>query len=259
MTKIRCVVERITYQNPDNGYSVLKVRLNGYDDLITVVGNLLDVTAGSVLSIEGDWKVDAKYGRQFIAEQWEETMPATLYGIEKYLGSGLIKGVGPKCAKKIVSAFGLETISIIEDSPKKLLSVPGIGRRRIEKITESWERQKEVKNIMLFLQCYGISAGFAAKIYKAYGNESIEKVKENPFCLADDIWGIGFKTADAIAKKMGIEKESFIRCRSGLMYTLNELADEGHTFAFRDQLVKKESIFLTPQNLPSLPHWRRCW
>ena len=239
MTKIRCVVERITYQNPDNGYSVLKVRLNGYDDLITVVGNLLDVTAGSVLSIEGDWKVDAKYGRQFIAEQWEETMPATLYGIEKYLGSGLIKGVGPKCAKKIVSAFGLETISIIEGSPKKLLSVPGIGRRRIEKITESWERQKEVKNIMLFLQCYGISAGFAAKIYKAYGNESIEKVKENPFCLADDIWGIGFKTADAIAKKMGIEKESFIRCRSGLMYTLNELADEGHTFAFRDQLVKK--------------------
>lgn len=118
MTKIRCVVERITYQNPDNGYSVLKVRLNGYDDLITVVGNLLDVTVNSVLSIEGDWKVDAKYGRQFIAEQWEETMPATLYGIEKYLGSGLIKGVGPKCAKKIVSAFGLETISIIEDSPK---------------------------------------------------------------------------------------------------------------------------------------------
>ena len=154
MTKIRCVVERITYQNPDNGYSVLKVRLNGYDDLITVVGNLLDVTAGSVLSIEGDWKVDAKYGRQFIAEQWEETIPATLYGIEKYLGSGLIKGVGPKCAKKIVSAFGLETISIIEGSPKKLLSVPGIGRRRIEKITESWERQKEVKNIRCTPQHY---------------------------------------------------------------------------------------------------------
>ena len=154
MTKIRCVVERITYQNPDNGYSVLKVRLNGYDDLITVVGNLLDVTAGSVLSIEGDWKVDAKYGRQFIAEQWEETMPATLYEIEKYLGSGLIKGVGPKCAKKIVSAFGLETISIIEDSPKKLLSVPGIGRRRIEKITESWEWQKEVKNIRCTPQHY---------------------------------------------------------------------------------------------------------
>lgn len=239
MTKIRCVVERITYQNPDNGYSVLKVQLKGYDNLIPVVGNLLDATVGSVLLVEGEWKVDAKYGRQFIADKWEETMPATLYGIEKYLGSGLIKGVGPKCAKKIVSVFGLDTISVIEESPKKLLSVPGIGRRRIEKIRESWERQKEVKNIMLFLQSYGVSAGFAAKIYKAYGNESIGKVKENPFCLADDIWGIGFKTADGIAEKMGIRKESYVRCRSGLMYTLNELADEGHTFAFREQLVKK--------------------
>ena len=239
MTKIRCVVERITYQNPDNGYSVLKVRMKGFDDLIPVVGNLLDAAVGSVLLVEGEWKVDAKYGREFIADKWEETMPATLYGIEKYLGSGLIKGVGPKCAKQIVSTFGLDTISVIESTPQKLLSVPGIGRKRVRMIQESWERQKEVKNIMLFLQSYGVSAGFAAKIYKAYGNESIGKVKGNPFCLADDIWGIGFKTADGIAEKLGVGKESFVRCRSGLMYTLNELADDGHVFAYRDQLIQK--------------------
>ena len=239
MTKIRCVVERITYQNPDNGYSVLKVRMKGFDDLIPVVGNLLDAAVGSVLLVEGEWKVDAKYGREFIADKWEETMPATLYGIEKYLGSGLIKGVGPKCAKQIVSTFGLDTISVIESTPKKLLSVPSIGRKRVRMIQESWERQKEVKNIMLFLQSYGVSAGFAAKIYKAYGNESIGKVKGNPFCLADDIWGIGFKTADGIAEKLGVGKESFVRCRSGLMYTLNELADDGHVFAYRDQLIQK--------------------
>lgn len=239
MTRIRCVVERITYQNPDNGYSVLKVRVKGYDEPIPLVGNLLDVTVGSVLLAEGDWRVDVKYGRQFMVEKWEETMPATLYGIEKYLGSGLIKGVGPKCAKQIVSVFGLDTISVIEDSPDKLLAVPGIGKKRINMIKESWERQKEIKNIMLFLQGYGVSTGFAAKIYKAYGNESIGKVKENPFCLADDVWGIGFKTADGIAEKLGFGKESFVRCRSGLMYTLNELADEGHTFASREQLIQK--------------------
>lgn len=247
MTRIRCVVERITYQNPDNGYSILKVCVKGYDDLIPLVGNLLDATVGSVLLVEGNWKMDAKYGRQFMAEKWEETMPATLYGIEKYLGSGLIKGVGPKCAKQIVSVFGLDTITVIEDSPNKLLTVPGIGKKRVGMIQESWERQKEVKNIMLFLQGYGVSTGFAAKIYKVYGNESIGKVKENPFCLADDIWGIGFKTADGIAEKLGFGKESFVRCRSGLMYTLNELADEGHVFASREQLIQKGVSLLEAQ------------
>ena len=249
MIRIRCVVERITYQNPDNGFSILKVRVKGYDDLVPLVGNLLDATVGSVLLVEGNWKVDVKYGRQFMAEKWEETMPTTLYGIEKYLGSGLIKGIGPKCAKQIVSIFGLDTIAVIEDSPDRLLTVPGIGKKRVGMIRESWERQKEVKNIMLFLQGYGVSTGFAAKIYKAYGNESIGKVKDNPFCLADDIWGIGFKTADAIAEKMGFGKESIIRCRSGLMYTLNELADEGHTFAVREQLIQKGVALLdAPEN-----------
>lgn len=239
MIKIRCVVERVTYQNPENGYSVLKVRVKGYDELVTVVGNLLDATAGSVLLIDGNWKVDVKYGRQFIAETWTETVPATLYGIEKYLGSGLIKGVGPRLAKLIVARFGLDTIEVIESTPGRLIEIPKIGRKRVERIKESWERQKEVKNVMLFLQSCGVTTGFAAKIYKVYGSESVQNVKENPYRLADDIWGIGFKTADKIAEKLGFDKECYVRCRSGLMYTLNELADEGHTYAQREQLVRK--------------------
>lgn len=248
MIRIRCVVERITYQSPETGYSVLKCAVKNYNDLVTVVGNLVDANVGSVLLIDGNWKVDAKYGRQFLAESWEETMPATVFGIEKYLGSGLIKGVGPKFAKKIVQQFGTDTLEIIETDKQRLLEVPGIGKKRVDKITESWERQKEIKNVMLFLQDHGVSTAFAAKIYRQYGNESIPKVKENPFRLADDIWGIGFKTADSIAMKLGIGKEAFIRLRSGIMYTLSELADEGHVYAERDQLIKKASALLEAED-----------
>lgn len=248
MIKIRCVVERITYQSPETGYSVLKCAVKNYNDLVTVVGNLVDANVGSVLLIDGNWKVDAKYGRQFLAESWEETMPATVFGIEKYLGSGLIKGVGPKFAKKIVQQFGTDTLEIIETDVQRLLEVPGIGKKRVDKIAESWERQKEIKNVMLFLQDHGVSTAFAAKIYRQYGNESIPKVKENPFRLADDIWGIGFKTADSIAMKLGIAKEAFIRLRSGIMYTLSELADEGHVYAERDQLIKKASALLEAED-----------
>lgn len=239
MITVRCVVERITYQNPDNGYTVLKTRVKEYPDLVTVVGNLLDVNVGSVLLLEGNWKVDAKYGNQFAAEKWEETMPATIYGIEKYLGSGLIKGVGPKFAKRIVAMFGTDTITVIEETVDKLLDVPGIGKKRVNMIRDSWEKQKEIKNIMLFLQSYDVSTSFAAKIFKVYGNESIQKVKENPYRLADDIWGIGFKTADGIAEKLGFGKEDYARCRSGVLYTLNQLADDGHVYAEREQLIKK--------------------
>ena len=248
MIKIRCVVERITYQSPETGYSVLKCAVKNYNDLITVVGNLVDANVGSVLLIDGNWKVDAKYGRQFLAERWEETMPATVFGIEKYLGSGLIKGVGQKFAKKIVQQFGTDTLEIIETDVQRLLEVPGIGKKRVDKIAKSWERQKEIKNVMLFLQDHGMSTAFAAKIYRQYGNESIPKVKENPFRLADDIWGIGFKTADSIAMKLGIGKEAFIRLRSGIMYTLSELADEGHVYAERDQLIRKASALLEAED-----------
>lgn len=237
MIRIRCIVERITYQNPENGYSVLKVRVKGYNDLVTVVGNLLDVSVGAVLLVEGNWKLDRKFGQQFTADKWEETLPATIYGIEKYLGSGLIKGVGPKFAKRIVALFGVNTLQVIEDTPGRLIEVSGIGQKRIDMIQKGWEQQKEVKNIMLFLQGHNVSTAHAAKIYKTYGNESIQVIKENPYKLADDIWGIGFKTADQIAEKLGFGKNDYIRCRSGLLYTLNQLADEGHVFAEQEQLI----------------------
>ena len=242
--KIRCVVERITYQNPDNGYSVLKVRMKGYSELVAVVGNLFDVNVGSVLIVEGNWKVDAKYGKQFNAESWEETMPATVYGIEKYLGSGLIKGVGPKFARRIVMQFGVDTLEVIEMDVRRLLEVEGIGRKRVEQIAESWQQQKEIKNVMLFLQEHGVNTSYAAKIYKQYGNESINIVKENPFRLADDIWGIGFRTADQIAQKLGVPKEAYVRLRSGIMYALSDLAGEGHVYGEKYQLVRRAAELL---------------
>lgn len=237
MTKLRCVVERITYQNTENGYSVMKVKVKGYDDLVTLVGNLLEVPAGSVLLCEGEWRVDKRYGQQFQCETWEEVMPATAYGIEKYLGSGLVKGIGPKFAKLIVGHFGTDTIEVIETDIDRLYEVPGIGKKRVEKIRESWEKQKDIKNVMLFLQGFGVSTAYAAKIYRQYGKESIDKVNENPYRLADDIWGIGFKTADGIARKMGYEMNDERRLRSGLIYTLNQLADEGHCYAEEEQLI----------------------
>lgn len=250
MQKLRCVVERITYQNPENGYSVMRVKVKGYDELVTLVGNLLEVPAGSVLLCEGDWKVDKRYGSQFVAQTWEEVMPATLYGIEKYLGSGLVKGIGPKFAQLIVSRFGLDTIEIIETDIKRLYEVPGIGQKRVEKIAESWEKQKDIKNVMLFLQGYGVSTAYAAKIYRQYGKESIDTVKTNPYKLADDIWGIGFKTADTIASKMGYEKNDLRRLKSGVTYTLSHMAEEGNVYAEEEQLVKSAIELLDADENP---------
>lgn len=250
MQKLRCVVERITYQNPENGYSVMRVKVKGYDELVTLVGNLLEVPAGSVLLCEGDWKVDKRYGSQFVAQTWEEVMPATLYGIEKYLGSGLVKGIGPKFAQLIVNRFGLDTIEIIETDIERLYEVPGIGRKRVEKIAESWEKQKDIKNVMLFLQGYGVSTAYAAKIYRQYGKESIDTVKTNPYKLADDIWGIGFKTADTIASKMGYEKNDLRRLKSGVTYTLSHMAEEGNVYAEEEQLVKSAIELLDADENP---------
>ena len=235
---LRAVIERITYQNGENGYSILKARVKGYDDLVTLVGNMLDVTVGTVLVAEGQWKVNRQYGSQFVVESYEEAMPATLFGLEKYLGSGLVKGIGPKFSKLIVSRFGMDTFDIIEHDSKRLAEVDGIGPKRIKKIHDSWMKQLDIKDVMVFLQGNGVSTAYAAKIYKTYGKESIDKVKANPYCLADDIWGIGFKTADSIASKMGYGKNDERRCRSGILYTLNQLANEGHVYAHRDQLLE---------------------
>ena len=236
MERLRCVVERITFQS--DGYSVLKCSAKGYSDLVTVVGMMPDAHVGSVLTLGGRWKIDSKYGRQFQVVTFEETLPATVYGIEKYLGSGLIKGIGPKYAKLIVNTFGADTLEVIETEPERLLEVPGIGEKRVERIRQGWTDQKEIKNIMLFLQGHDVSTAHATRIYKHYGAESVDVVRENPYRLADDIWGIGFKTADTIAAKLGFEKTAYARLRGGLMYTLNRLAEDGHCYALRQQLTE---------------------
>ena len=244
MEALRCIVERITYQNEKNGYSVIRCRAKDYRELITVVGMMPEVHVGSVLSLTGKWKLDPKFGRQFAAETVEETLPATVYGIEKYLGSGLIKGIGPKFAKRIVSAFGEDTLRIIEEQPEELLKINGIGPLRVERIKKSWAEQREIKNIMLFLQGHDISTSHATKIFKTYGENSIAVVQENPYRLADDIWGIGFHTADTIARKLGFDQTRPVRLRSGLLYTINKLSEEGHCYATRELLLKVGSALL---------------
>lgn len=237
MEYLRCVVERITYHNEENGYIVIKCRAKGYKELIVAVGVMHEIHVGSVLNLGGNWRIDSKYGRQFSIENYEEMLPATVFGIEKYLGSGLVKGIGPKFARKIVAHFGKDTLNIIEERSDELLKVEGIGRLRVEQIKKSWTEQKEIKNIMLFLRNHDVSTGHATKIYNQYGDESIEIVCKNPYRLADDIRGIGFRTADIIASKMGFEHEKYVRLRSGLIYTLNKLSEEGHCYAYRDMLL----------------------
>ena len=250
MEKIKCTIERITFQNPENGYSVLQTTIKGYREEQTVVGIFHEVTVGAVLTVEGNWRVDKRYGRQFAAEKWTEELPADIIGIEKYLGSGLVKGIGPKMAKLIVKHFGLETFEVIENDADRLLEVPGIGKGRVGKIRDSWEKQKDVKDIMVFLQGHGVSSTYAAKIYKQYGKDSIEKVQNNPYCLADDIWGIGFKTADGIAEKLGYEKNDSRRCRSGILYTLSKLSEDGHVYSEREQLIKSAKELLQADEEP---------
>ena len=246
MEHLSGVVERITFINEENGFSVIKIKSKGFPDLVTVVGNLASVNVGAVVSLKGEWKYDSKFGKQFYVVYYTETIPATVAGIEKYLGSGLIKGIGPVNAKRIVKFFKEDTIRVIEEEPDRLIEVGGVGVKRIEMIKKAWLEQKEIKNVMLFLQSHGVSTSYAVKIYKTYGEESIKIVKDNPYRLADDIWGIGFKTADRIAQKMGYEKDSYERCRSGIIYALNELSNEGHCFAVQGRLIEyAESLLET--------------
>jgi exodeoxyribonuclease V alpha subunit len=239
MVYITGVVERITYTNEENGFSVIKIKARGYPELVTLVGNLAAVNVGSVLRLKGDWKYDHKYGKQFNVVDYRETVPATIAGIEKYLGSGLIKGIGPVYARRIVNHFKENTLKVIEEQADYLVQVEGIGQKRVEMIKNAWQEQKEIKNVMLFLQSHGVSTAYAVKIYKTYGDESIKVVTDNPYRLADDIWGIGFKTADKIAQQLGFDPNSYERCRAGIIYTLNQLSNAGHCYALREQLVSE--------------------
>lgn len=238
------IVERITYFNPENGYSVIRLAVPGQPDLVTVVGALPEVTPGESLRLTGQWTVHADYGKQFKAETCEQVLPATTEGIRRYLGSGLIKGIGPRIAEKIVQAFGADTLYVIDSQPQRLREVPDIGQKRYAWITQAWEQQKAIKEVMVFLQSHGVSAGLAVKIYKHYGDDSLNVVKADPYRLARDIWGIGFKTADKIARALGLPADAPTRLEAGLVYTLNELADDGHVFAPQPELIRAAAALL---------------
>ncbi len=232
-------IERITYTNDENGYTVAKVKVNGQRDLVTVVGNLMAPTPGEIIKMNGEWISHPRYGEQFRVDQFKSLVPASVYGIKKYLGSGLIKGIGPIMANRIVEKFGKDTLDVIENEIEKLAEVDGIGKKRIEMIKNAWEDQKEIREVMIFLQTHGVGSGYAAKIFKQYGNRSIMVVKENPYRLATDIFGIGFLTADRIAEKLGFAKDSELRAEAGILYVLQQLADEGHVYYPYEPLVKK--------------------
>ncbi|MBQ2516104.1 MAG: ATP-dependent RecD-like DNA helicase, partial [Desulfovibrio sp.] len=221
-------------------------------DLVAVVGAIVDPQPGSILKMAGEWTTHPRFGEQFRVVFYETAVPATVYGIEKYLGSGLIKGIGPVMAKRIVKLFGEKTLDVIEQEPDRLAEVPGIGRRRIGMIKQTWAEQKDIREVMVFLQSQGVSSGYASKIYKAYGKESIAVVKENPYRLAYDIWGIGFLTADRIAEKLGFAKDSPLRAQAGLLYALHELADEGHVFYPTEKLLANASSLLQIEDEPLL-------
>ena len=232
-------IERITYTNEENGYTIAKVKVYGRRDLVTVVGNFMAPMPGEVLKMQGEWANHPKHGEQFKVVHYKSLVPASVSGIEKYLGSGLIKGIGPVMAKRIVKKFEKETLDIIEQEVEKLTEVDGIGRKRIEMIKKAWADQKEIRQVMLFLQSHGVSSAYATKIFKTYGNESIELVQENPYRLATDIFGIGFLTADRIAEKLGFAKDSELRAEAGILYVLHQLADEGHVYYPFQPLVNK--------------------
>lgn len=237
-------VERVTYFSEENGFCVLKVKVRGQRDLITVTGSAASVSPGEYIDCQGTWFNDKNYGLQFKAQRLSVVLPGTLEGIEKYLGSGMIKGIGPHFAKKLTKAFAESVFDVIEQTPEKLLELPGIGRKRMERVVSAWADQKVIREIMVFLQSYGVGTSRAVRIFKTYGNDSIAKVSENPYRLALDIRGIGFKTADVIAMNLGIKKDSPLRAQAGVRHALQELSDEGHCACERERLSQMAGSLL---------------
>ncbi|MFE2130220.1 SF1B family DNA helicase RecD2 [Streptomyces amritsarensis] len=232
------VLERITYANEESGYTVARVDTGrGGGDLLTVVGSLLGAQPGESLRMEGRWGSHPQYGRQFTVENYRTVLPATVQGIRRYLGSGLIKGIGPKIADRIVEHFGTGTLDVIESEPKRLIEVPGLGPKRTKLIGAAWEEQKAIKEVMVFLQGVGVSTSIAVRIYKKYGDASISVVNNQPYRLAADVWGIGFLTADRIAQAVGIPHDSPERVKAGLQYALSQSTDQGHCFLPEEKLI----------------------
>lgn len=244
LQEMKGTIERITFQNEENGYMIARFKTQENSEEVTIVGNLTGVNVGEFLRLHGLWTNHPQYGRQFDIHTFSIELPATIEGIRKYLGSGLIKGVGPATAEKIVSHFGMDTLDTIDHFPDKLNEVHGIGEKKVQIIIEAWETQKQIKEIMIFLQGLGVSATLAVKIYKYYGNAAIEIIRNDPYRLSKDIYGIGFKTADKIAQQIGLPADSPSRIQAGLSYTLGKLADDGHCFALQLHLISEAARLL---------------
>jgi exodeoxyribonuclease V alpha subunit len=237
--EIKGTLEDITYYNEENGYTVAKFLLGDDGQKVTAVGHLPGIHPGESLQLKGLWTTHPTYGRQFQVHSYRVLAPTTRLGIERYLGSGLIKGVGPATARRIVDHFGLETLEILENHPERLIEVPSIGRKRIKTIQQAWEEQKNIRDVMIFLQSYNISTSLALKIYRQYGDQSIQVLREDPYQLAREMFGVGFKTADRIAMEMGQKPDSPNRIMAGIVYTLENMSYEGHCFANRDELTSR--------------------
>ena len=242
--KLRGVVERVTYANEENGYSVVRLAVKGKLDLVTVVGSLADVNAGESLELEGVWTRHRQYGHQFTVHNYRTVLPATAEGIARYLGSGLVKGIGPVMAGRIVDKFGMDTLDVIEHEPQRLRDVLGIGRTRVAKIEGAWAEQKQIREVMIYLQGHGVRPSWAVKIYKAFGDAAVQVVQQDPYRLAREINGIGFKTADQIARNLGLPLDSPRRVAAGVAYALSEMADEGHVYAPQEELVATAATML---------------
>ncbi len=227
---LEATLERITYANADTGYTVARVDPGRGGDLVTVVGALLGAQPGEALRLRGRWGAHPQYGRQFSVDDYTTVLPATVQGIRRYLGSGLIKGIGPRLAERIVDHFGVDALQVIEEQPSRLVEVPNLGPKRTRLITAAWEEQKAIKEVMVFLQGVGVSTSLAVRIYKQYGDASIGVVRAEPYRLASEVWGIGFKTADAIAAAVGIPHDSPQRVKAGLQFVLSEATGSGHCF-----------------------------
>src|SRR3954469_14727717 len=237
-TVLDAVLERITYANEETGYTIARVATDRSGaDLLTVVGALLGVQPGESLRLVGRWSSHPRDGRQFEVESYTTVLPATVEGLERYRGSGLIKGIGPRTAARIVGHFGVDTLRVIEEAPGRLVEVPGLGPKRTAMIGRAWEEQKAIKEVMVFLQGVGVSTSLAVRIYKTYGDGSITVVRDEPYRLAAEVWGIGFKTADTIAQAVGIPHDSPQRVQAGLQYTLSQATDNGHCYLPGPQLV----------------------
>jgi exodeoxyribonuclease V alpha subunit len=236
-------VEEIIYKNEDNGYTVAMMETK--DDVVTIVGYIPFLNIGETLKVEGEWSYHPNYGEQFKIENASTVVPATVNGIEKYLSSGLIPCIGPKTAQKIVEKFGVDSLDIIHYNPEKLKEIEGIGDKKIKKISEAFEEQRDLRDIMVFLQQYGITATYGVKIYKKYGKETIKIISENPYRLSEDIFGIGFKTADKIAQSMGVDPRSPYRIEAGIKFVLMEYAGNGHSYVPKKELFVKVSKLLS--------------